>query len=58
MPGMPAAHAHHLHMQRGKVRASNGVGISEPVALSLLSPGERAVPLLPGVRVRAVWVEG
>ena len=31
------------------------MGISEPVALNLSSPGERALRLLPGMRVRAVW---
>eukprot|EP00439_Symbiodinium_sp_Y106_P028784 s1143_g3.t1 len=38
-----------------EVRARNGMGISEPVALNLSSPGERALRLLPGMRVRAVW---
>ena len=38
-----------------KVRARNGMGISEPVALNLSSPGERALRVLPGMRVRAVW---
>ncbi|CAE7727381.1 unnamed protein product [Symbiodinium pilosum] len=38
-----------------EVRAANGIGMSEPTTLSILSPGERALPLSPGVRVRAVW---
>ena len=31
--------------------------MSEPTTLSILSPGERALPLSPGVRVRAVWAQ-
>ena len=39
------------------MRAANGIGMSEPTTLSILSPGERALPLSPGVRVRAVWAQ-
>eukprot|EP00434_Breviolum_minutum_P018664 symbB.v1.2.016467.t2/scaffold1252.1/size200744/15 len=35
--------------------AVNGVGRSEPFELQLLAPGQRAVVLDPGMRVRAVW---
>lgn len=36
--------------------AANSVGRSDPFDLRLLAPGERAIVLDPGRRVRAVWV--
>lgn len=38
-----------------EVMAANSVGRSDPFDLRLLAPGERAIVLDPGRRVRAVW---
>lgn len=38
-----------------RVRAQNGVGASEALAVRLRVPGRRRAPVLPGMRVRALW---